>query len=404
MPRALPWVKTRASTSASSSSKPSTRPPPTPPQPPSPPLKGKLERNFSTSSPLHNAPGNEGPAPDEAAIEYMTPQDNAYIMVEDELLTTAQLYTRSLHRAEYSRLQAAAALKNAHRISDIQRPVDGVTRMSREAIMRGRRGARVAALGLDGGSGSSSDEDGEGWGGALGKLMSGRGSSGGCAKGRLGEKWKGRGGGGGGTRAAAGFTDSQDEEEDIMAPILRLRERGKNARNTSPSATGLNIKREQASGTDTPSDDDLDAPVHSFRTPSVPPLSSIPPSTNSRNQARPIKRPPSPPPLQPPNPRKRRDSIPTTTSTSSTSLSSTTSTSAPQSRTTSFSKIIGFDDDPLFLLPKPLEKSSTYRGKSMAARRRAEGENSRSGVADGDLGDKREKERERRLFDTLKSF
>ncbi|KAG0635056.1 hypothetical protein HOY80DRAFT_1095409 [Tuber brumale] len=400
MPRALPWARNRPPTSASSSSKPSTKPP-------SP--KTKSKRN--PSIPHHNAPKREGPAPDEAIIEYMTPQDDIYIMVEDELLTTAQLYTRSLHRAEYSRLQAAAALKNAHRINDIQRPVDGVTRMSREAIMRGRRGARVAALGLDGGASSSSDEDEEGWGkGVLGRLMSGRDSSSGYAKGRLGERWKRRGGGGGGTRAAAGFTDSQvvgggatvrgvkvkvekrEDDGDIMAPILRLREKEKEGRNTNSCPK---IKQEQDLDKDTSSDDDLDAPVHSFRTPSIPPLSSIPSFANNPNQAKPIK---------------RRDSIPTpstsfsSTTTATTSTYHTTGTSAPQSRATSFSKIIDLDDDPLFTLPKPLEKSSTYRGKSMAARRRAEGENSRSGIGGGDFGNERDKERERRLFDSLKSF
>lgn len=335
-------------------------------------------------------------------------------MVEDELLTTAQLYTRSLHRAEYTKLQAAAALKNAHRINDIQRPVDGVTRMSREAIMRGRRGARAAALGLDGG-GSSSDEDEEGWKkGALGRLMSGGDSGDGHAKGKLGERWKGRGGGGG-TRAAAGFTDShvasggaavrgakvkvekQEDDEDIMAPILRFREKEREGRNTNSytSAVGTKVKQEQASDTDTPSDDDLDAPVHSFRAPSVPPLSSISSFTNNRSQAKPIK---------------RCDSIPPPTPSASTSFSSTATTStshttsAPQSRATSFSKIIDLDNDPLFALPKPLEKSSTYRGKSMAARRRAESENSRSETGGGEMGDRQERERERKLFDSLKSF
>ncbi|KAG0132558.1 hypothetical protein HOY82DRAFT_643573, partial [Tuber indicum] len=400
MPRALPWALNRPPTSASSSSKPSTKPPPP---------KTKPKHNPSTPPPHRNAPKREGSALDEAIIEYMTPQDDIYIMVEDELLTTAQLYTRSLHRAEYSRLQAAAALKNAHRIKDIQRPVDGVTRMSREAIMRGRRGARVAALGLDGGGSSSSDEDEEGWGkGALGRLMSGRSSSSGYVKGRLGERWKGRGGGGGGggTRAAAGFTDAQVVGGGATVGGVKVKKE-KEGRNASSCPK---IKQEQDSDTDTPSDDDLDAPVHSFRTPSIPPpLSSIS-FANNPNQAKPIKRLPPSQPLQPPNPCERRDSIPPFTSTSSTSFSNTSTTStyhttsAPQSRATSFSKIIDLDDDPLFRLPKPPEKSSTYRGKSMAARRRAEGENSRSGTGGGDFGNKREEEKERRLFDSLKSF
>jgi hypothetical protein len=191
--------------------------------------------------------------------------------------------------------------------------------------------------------------------------------------------------------------EKREDDEDIIAPILRLREKEKEGRNASSCPK---IKQEQDSDTDTPSDDDLDAPVHSFRTPSIPPLSSISSFANNPNQAKPIKRLPC----------ERRDSIPPFISASSTSFSSTTTTStyhttsAPQSRATSFSKIIDLDDDPLFRLPKPPEKSSTYRGKSMAARRRAEGENSRSGTGGGDFGNKREKEKERRPFDSLRSF
>lgn len=45
-------------------------------------------------------------------------------MVEDELHDMAHQFTRSLHRAEYQRLQALAASKNATSISEIQRPIN----------------------------------------------------------------------------------------------------------------------------------------------------------------------------------------------------------------------------------------------------------------------------------------
>ena len=34
--------------------------------------------------------------------------DDIYVMVEDEFLATAQLYTQHLHQAEYQRLKALA--------------------------------------------------------------------------------------------------------------------------------------------------------------------------------------------------------------------------------------------------------------------------------------------------------
>jgi hypothetical protein len=53
----------------------------------------------------------------------MLPSDSHWIMVEDEFLSTAQLFTRSLHRLEYQRLQLEATSRNAGKISHIQRPV-----------------------------------------------------------------------------------------------------------------------------------------------------------------------------------------------------------------------------------------------------------------------------------------
>lgn len=57
-------------------------------------------------------------------------------MVEDEFLSIAQTYTRSLHRAEYERLQRLAKTTHARRITEIQRPVAGVQRMSKAAVLK----------------------------------------------------------------------------------------------------------------------------------------------------------------------------------------------------------------------------------------------------------------------------
>lgn len=58
--------------------------------------------------------------------------DDIYIMVEDEFLCTAHLYTTHLHHAEYQRLKHLARSTNASTIQNISRPVDSITTMRAE--------------------------------------------------------------------------------------------------------------------------------------------------------------------------------------------------------------------------------------------------------------------------------
>lgn len=58
--------------------------------------------------------------------------DDIYIMVEDEFLSTAHLYTTHLHHAEYQRLKTLARSTNASTIQNISRPVDSITSMRAE--------------------------------------------------------------------------------------------------------------------------------------------------------------------------------------------------------------------------------------------------------------------------------
>ncbi|KAF8463535.1 hypothetical protein BDZ91DRAFT_731821 [Kalaharituber pfeilii] len=69
----------------------------------------------------------------------MKSADDTYIMVEDELCDVAHLYTRSLHRAEYQRLQELASTKHASAISEIQRSSNAIPLMSSEALARHER-------------------------------------------------------------------------------------------------------------------------------------------------------------------------------------------------------------------------------------------------------------------------
>ncbi|KAG7004968.1 hypothetical protein G7Y79_00022g051890 [Physcia stellaris] len=63
--------------------------------------------------------------------------DDIYIMVEDEFLSTARLYTQHLHHAEYVRLKRLAATrKTSPSASSINRPVDSITKMREETKRR----------------------------------------------------------------------------------------------------------------------------------------------------------------------------------------------------------------------------------------------------------------------------
>lgn len=77
---------------------------------------------------------------DLATIEYMNSDDDLWIMVEDEFLTTAQIFTRSIHRKEYERLKAAS--KNASQISTIQQPVTGTSLTSKQTLLQREKAAK----------------------------------------------------------------------------------------------------------------------------------------------------------------------------------------------------------------------------------------------------------------------
>jgi hypothetical protein len=59
--------------------------------------------------------------------------DDIWVMVEDELLSTAKLFTQHLHHAEYQRLKKIARSQNASAIQNISRPVDNRTELRTES-------------------------------------------------------------------------------------------------------------------------------------------------------------------------------------------------------------------------------------------------------------------------------
>lgn len=98
--------------------------------------------------------------------------DDIYIMVEDEFLTTARLYTAHLHRAEYQRLKLLS--RNRPPItSALDRPIDSITEMRAETkkkkeaekqagrVQRMFGGWEEARKARRGDEGSGLEEDGE---------------------------------------------------------------------------------------------------------------------------------------------------------------------------------------------------------------------------------------------------
>ncbi|KAI4222948.1 MAG: hypothetical protein L6R36_005780 [Xanthoria steineri] len=103
---------------------PSTSPPP------APPAVEYVESHLAPPSPIRQS--------DLTSMEkrYMhegLAHDDIYIMVEDEFLSAAQLFTSHLHHAEYVRLKNAAKARNGSTVHPIPaRPTDSITAMRAE--------------------------------------------------------------------------------------------------------------------------------------------------------------------------------------------------------------------------------------------------------------------------------
>ncbi|KAL8883153.1 MAG: hypothetical protein Q9192_007408 [Flavoplaca navasiana] len=112
--------------------------------------------------------------------------DDIYIMVEDEFLSTAQLFTSHLHHAEYVRLKIAAKARNASSLlpnsNAMSRPTDSITTMRAETKKKKEAEARMGknkaaldkmksdarsniALTTDDDLGSEDEEDEQPWAG-----------------------------------------------------------------------------------------------------------------------------------------------------------------------------------------------------------------------------------------------
>jgi len=187
-------------------------------------------------------------------------EDDIYIMVEDEFLSTAKMFTQHLHHAEYVRFKRLAKSRGAGVLDAIQRPVDGKTAQSAALKMKieGRETAKSIKDAMKGEANGSSDEDGYMYDPQLAGLMTGAKASrkdlSGMAKAMS------------NTRAAAGFSQSPrnvERKKDAFASVEP------SSAVPATSRSRVAFEEEDLSG----SEDDLDA---------------VPPSTSS-NLLRPTK-------------------------------------------------------------------------------------------------------------------
>lgn len=388
MPRKLPW--------ATSTSNSSLHPPPQ-----------KRQRTTATTTTTAPKPPRTSFADtdynEDNGPTYMLPSDECYIMVEDEFLSIAQTFTRSVHRAEYERLQSLAKAKNASRISEIQRPVPGVTRMSREMVLKAEIAAKqkvkegvLKGLPPVGGEEDSSDEervDRSVWGNSsLGMLM--------CSPKRrerdLNAKWKVLPG----TRAAAGFVKAEVDggvaRRRLFAEKQRRKEREECAVGKPALTTRETVVKQEAvvvSETDDDEDDDdddLDAPVirEASRVPSQSFSSTNKSfSTTNKSFASTQSRPSSQVPSTRTNTSHRSHTLPPLVSTSQPLPNLTRHPTAPLPRPPYSKPTLASPQPPLAKKPPPdfdfdfgltsmQRTKSSYRGRSMAARKQAEREKS----------------------------
>ncbi|KAL8798608.1 MAG: hypothetical protein Q9200_007737, partial [Gallowayella weberi] len=165
MPRTLPWLKDqRVSQSKSTGAAPEKRPRPLAPDSDSSDNARSAQRAKARQrQELAQRAGctpSTSPPPAPPPIEYMHEgfsHDDIYIMVEDEFLSTAQLFTSHLHHAEYIRLKNAALARNSNAncilqsaSTSITRPTDSITAMRAETKRKkdaeARTGKNKAAL------------------------------------------------------------------------------------------------------------------------------------------------------------------------------------------------------------------------------------------------------------------
>ncbi|KAK7726999.1 hypothetical protein SLS57_003029 [Botryosphaeria dothidea] len=124
MPRKLPWLKDA-------------------PEKPEPRVTERSAKRQRLLSPdLPDDPKSPAASTPRRKAKVRT-ADDVWMMVEDEFLDTARLFTQHLHHAEYHRLKRLAREKNASALQNISRPVVARGKMSIEAQKKHEARARA---------------------------------------------------------------------------------------------------------------------------------------------------------------------------------------------------------------------------------------------------------------------
>ena len=167
MPRTLPWLVNGSKQNEKKRTKAPSSPPPRLQRDDTPedlvdadlnPIGSvtpqRREKKRAARTPSTSPP----PAPPD--VEYMREgynADDAYMMVEDEFLSTAKMFTQHMHHAEYVRFKKLAKSRGEGVLEAINRPVDGKTQQSKGLKMQME--AEERAKGIKNAMGEEDDSD-----------------------------------------------------------------------------------------------------------------------------------------------------------------------------------------------------------------------------------------------------
>jgi hypothetical protein len=137
MARKLPWLAVESNRAAKTKASNPRLPKRKPPEDDAPSDSSDGLPGYSTShKPRQRAQirnPSSSPPPAQPTEEFMIDglsNDDGWVMVEDEFLTTAKLFTAHLHHADYQRLKKLSRSRGASTLSSIARPTDGRTKQS----------------------------------------------------------------------------------------------------------------------------------------------------------------------------------------------------------------------------------------------------------------------------------
>lgn len=172
MPRTLPWLTEPAKKKHENQGSSSPLPTPKPKRKRDSSSDDLVDSDLNTLNPVPEPKTKKksarspspSPLPAPPDVEYMREGYNAddiYMMVEDEFLSTAKLFTQHIHHAEYVRLKKLAKSRGTGVLRSMSRPVDGRTEQSAALKVKLEAGAKAKKIKDSMGEGDSENESSE---------------------------------------------------------------------------------------------------------------------------------------------------------------------------------------------------------------------------------------------------